>query len=104
LCDGWKARQIIRDAHHPSSYYSCPHAYFHREADILNTHIGMPLMKILDLLQGISEDGIPANLKLCAKGTWNERTKVETALFMTTAVLYLKRICHLTHDFADNFF
>jgi hypothetical protein len=31
-------------------------------------------------------EGIPANLKLCAKGTWNERMFVETALSMLTIV------------------
>lgn len=32
------------------------------------------------------KDGIPANLKLCQKGTWNERMCVETALSMVTVV------------------
>jgi hypothetical protein len=38
--------------------------------------------------------GIPANLKLCPKGTWNERMCVETALSMVTVVCDLKRIHH----------
>jgi len=41
-----------------------------------------------------SKQGIPANLKLCAKGTWNERMTVETALSMVTVVCDLKRIRH----------
>jgi hypothetical protein len=41
-----------------------------------------------------SAQGIPANLKLCAKGTWNERMTVETALSMLTVVCDLKRIRH----------
>jgi hypothetical protein len=40
------------------------------------------------------KDGIPANLKLCAKGTWNERMTVETALSMVTVVCDLKRLRH----------
>ncbi len=38
--------------------------------------------------------GTPENLKLCAKGTWNERMVVETALAMVTTVYDLKRIRH----------
>lgn len=41
-----------------------------------------------------SKDGIPDNLKLCAKGTWNERMLVETAFSMVTVVCDLKRIHH----------
>lgn len=46
-------------------------------------------------------EGIPENLKLCAKGSWNERKVpcetgmvVETALSMVTVVYDLKRIRH----------
>ena len=38
--------------------------------------------------------GIPENVKLCPKGTWNERMVVETALSMVTVVCDLKRIRH----------
>ncbi len=41
-----------------------------------------------------SAQGIPDNCKLCAKGTWNERMRVETALSMVTVVCGLKRIHH----------
>lgn len=41
-----------------------------------------------------SKDGVPENLKLCKKGTWNERMCVETALSMVTMVCDLKRIRH----------
>ena len=40
------------------------------------------------------QDGIPDNLKLCPKGTWNERMVVETALSMVTTVCHLKKITH----------
>ncbi|MEM6283539.1 MAG: transposase [Chloroflexota bacterium] len=39
-------------------------------------------------------DGIPDNLNLCKKGTWNERMFVETALSMVTVICDLKRIRH----------
>jgi hypothetical protein len=41
-----------------------------------------------------SADGVPDNMKLCVKGTWNERMVVETALSMVTVVCDLKRIHH----------
>jgi hypothetical protein len=41
-----------------------------------------------------SVKGVPDNCKLCAKGTWNERMCVETALSMVTVVCDLKRIHH----------
>ncbi len=41
-----------------------------------------------------SKDGVPDNLKLCQKGTWNERMCVETAFSMVTVVCDLKRIRH----------
>ena len=40
------------------------------------------------------KDGIPENMKLCKKGTWNERMCVETVLSMLTIVCDLKRIRH----------
>ena len=39
-------------------------------------------------------DGIPANLKLCPRGTWNERMLVETALSLVTTVCSLKKVFH----------
>src|SRR2546421_5163422 len=41
-----------------------------------------------------SVKGVPDNCKLCAKGTWNERMRVETALSMVTVICGLKRIHH----------
>ena len=41
-----------------------------------------------------SVKGIPDNCKLCAKGTWNERMGVETALSMVTVVCGLKHMHH----------
>jgi hypothetical protein len=49
---------------------------------------------VLSDLGFISADSIPANLKLCEKGTWNERMRVETALSMVTVVCGLKRMHH----------
>jgi hypothetical protein len=49
---------------------------------------------VLSDLGFISAGNIPGNLKLCEKGTWNERMRVETALSMVTVVCGLKHIHH----------
>lgn len=38
--------------------------------------------------------GIPQNLKVCPKGTWNERMIVETAFSMLTVVCHSKKLFH----------
>ena len=38
------------------------------------------------------EKGVPENMNICKKGTWNERMCVETSLSMVTVVCDLKRI------------
>ena len=45
------------------------------------------------------KDGLPENLKLCPKGTWNERMVVETALSMVTTVCGLKRLYHRARSY-----
>lgn len=44
-------------------------------------------------------DGVPDNLKLCKKGTWNDRMVVETALSMVTVICDLKRLHHRVGDY-----
>jgi len=39
-------------------------------------------------------DGVPTNMKICKKGTWNERMCIETAFSMATIICDLKRIRH----------
>jgi len=39
-------------------------------------------------------DGIPENMKICKRGTWNERMYVETAFSLLTRVCGLKKILH----------
>jgi hypothetical protein len=45
------------------------------------------------------QDGIPENMKICKKGTWNERMGVETALSLVTVICDLKRIRHRLADY-----
>jgi hypothetical protein len=47
------------------------------------------------------KDGIPANLKLCQKGTWNERMIVETAFSMQTIICHAKKIFHRVAAYID---
>lgn len=40
------------------------------------------------------KDGVPDNMKICKKGTWNERMCVETAWSLLTVICDLKQIRH----------
>lgn len=40
------------------------------------------------------KDGVPENLKLCAKRTWNERGIIETIFSFLTEVCLLKKLFH----------
>jgi hypothetical protein len=42
----------------------------------------------------VCKKGMPAPLKICPKGTWNERMIVETILSMLTGVCRLKHLFH----------
>lgn len=42
------------------------------------------------------KDGLPANLKLCLKGTWNDRMMVETTFSLLTVVCHAKKMFHRT--------
>jgi hypothetical protein len=48
--------------------------------------------------------GIPANLKLCPRGTWNERMLIETMLSMVTTVCHLKKMFHRLCDYVEMHF
>ena len=39
-------------------------------------------------------EGIPTNLKLCRRGSWNDRMLVETMLSLVTMVCGLKKVFH----------
>ena len=43
--------------------------------------------------------GDPPNLKICKRGTWNERMIVETVLYMLTTVCHFKKISHRVWDY-----
>ena len=49
-----------------------------------------------------SASGIPANLKLCPRGSWNVRMLVETVLSMLTMVCGLKKVFHRTCRYFQN--
>jgi hypothetical protein len=68
-----------------------------------------PDQDFLPLAQLLSEDGLvltdlgfrckaglPTNVKLCAKGTWNDRMPVETVFSLLTVVCQAKKMFHRT--------
>jgi hypothetical protein len=67
----------------------------------------LPLVEALDgytiVLADVGfkdKDGVPDNLKLCPRGTWNERMVIETMLSLVTMVCGLKKVFHRTrHHF-----
>jgi hypothetical protein len=46
-----------------------------------------------------SATGILSNLKLCPRGTWNERMLIETGLSLVTMVCGLKKVFHRTQGY-----
>jgi hypothetical protein len=44
-------------------------------------------------------DGIPRNLKLCEKGTWNERMIIQTTYSMLTVICHVKKCFHRLPDY-----
>jgi hypothetical protein len=73
--------------------------------DTANVHdqVFLPLVQALNGRSIVLADvgfnsaaGIPANLKLCPRGTWNERMLVETMLSLVTMVCSLKKVFHRT--------
>ena len=77
--------------------------------DTANVHdqVFLPLVQALEQESIVLADtgfnaakGIPTNLKLCERGTWNERMLVETMLSLVTMVCSLKKVFHRTrHHF-----
>lgn len=45
--------------------------------------------------------GMPSNLKLCPRGTWNERMLIETVFSLVTTVCHLKKIFHRTMRYIE---
>ena len=47
------------------------------------------------------QEGIPDNIKLCEKGTWNERMIVETVFSLLTVVCGMKKIFHRVSEYIE---
>src|SRR5688572_29051578 len=47
------------------------------------------------------KDGIPDNVKLCKKGTWNDRMVVETAFSLLTVICKAKKIHHRVEHYLE---
>lgn len=43
-------------------------------------------------------EGDPPNLKLCPRGTWNDRMVIETVYFMLTLIIHAKKMMHRVID------
>jgi len=56
-------------------------------------------MIVLSDLQFHNKGGDPVNLKLCDRGSWNERMLVETVLSMLTTISHFKKIAHRVWEY-----
>jgi len=45
--------------------------------------------------------GDPANLKLCARGEWSDRMRIETVLSMLTLVSHFKKVMHRVWEYFE---
>ena len=46
-------------------------------------------------------DGVPNNVKVCKKGTWNDRMLVETSFSLLTVVCHTKKIHHRVEAYIE---
>jgi hypothetical protein len=76
--------------------------------DTANVHdqVFLPLVEALEEESIVLADvgfscarGIPSNLKLCPRGTWNDRMLIETMLSLVTMVCKLKKVFHRTRHY-----
>lgn len=46
-----------------------------------------------------AREGDPPNLKLCPRGTWNDRMLIETVFSMLTLISHFKKVMHRVTDY-----
>jgi len=46
-----------------------------------------------------AKSGDPSNMKVCQRGTWNDRMTIETVLSMLTVVCHFKKVGHRVWDY-----
>lgn len=74
-------------------------------ANVHDTHFQPLIARSADQMVIFSDTGFhakggdPPNLKVCQRGQWNERMKVETVLSMLTLVCHFKRMMHRVWDY-----
>lgn len=67
---------------HPDKDFN-PYAEYFADTSLVLTDLGFR-----------DKDGLPSNLKICPKGTWNERMIIETTFSMLTWVCHTKKFFH----------
>ena len=79
------------------------------DVDTANVYDGSAFQHLVD---GVAEDMLvfadphfekqgwhPPNLKICPKGTWNDRMMIETVLSMLTVICHFKKVGHRVWDY-----
>jgi len=73
-------------------------------ANVYDAYFQPLITKVMDTMLVLADThfhaaaGDPANLKICPKGTWNERMVIETVLSMLTTICHFKKMFHRTWD------
>lgn len=73
-------------------------------ANVYDAYFQPLISKVVDTMIVLADthfhaaEGDPANLKVCPRGTWNDRMLIETVLSMVTTICHFKKIFHRTWD------
>jgi hypothetical protein len=71
-------------------------------ANVYDAYFQPLIAKVMDTMLVFADShfhataGDPPNLKICPKGTWNERMIIETVLSMVTTICHFKKVFHRT--------
>lgn len=74
-------------------------------ANVHDTHFQPVVRRLEDQMVVFSDTGFhaqegdPPNLKLCERGEWNERMRIETVLSMLTLVCHFKKVMHRVWEY-----
>jgi hypothetical protein len=89
---------LLNDAGQVVEWYWLPLNQPDKEFNALAAHFAEESIVLTDL--GFRDaKGIPPNLKVCPKGTWNERMIIETTFSMLTVVCHTKKFFHRLPDY-----
>ncbi len=95
---GFRLWWLLNDAGQVVEWYWLPMDHPDKDFNSLAEYYAEVSIVLTDL--GFRDaDRIPPNLKLCTKGTWNERMIIESSFSMVTVVCQAKKFFHRVADY-----